>query len=64
MFGKKAKTTKKIVLRLECTVCKTKAQLAIKRCKHFELVYGAFPLLIFCSSCAWLEIGKLTVPQR
>jgi hypothetical protein len=27
------------VLRLECTQCKTKAQLALKRCKHFELGY-------------------------
>src|ERR1700761_87646 len=39
VFHKKAKTTKKIVLRLECTVCKTKAQLSLKRCKHFELGY-------------------------
>lgn len=39
MFHKKAKTTKKVVLRLECTSCKTKAQLALKRCKHFELGY-------------------------
>jgi len=37
VFHKKAKTTKKVVLRLECTSCKTKAQLALKRCKHFEL---------------------------
>ncbi|KIR26125.1 60S ribosomal protein L44 [Cryptococcus deuterogattii 99/473] len=37
VFHKKAKTTKKVVLRLECTVCKTKHQLALKRCKHFEL---------------------------
>ncbi|GBF62265.1 60S ribosomal protein L44 [Trichophyton mentagrophytes] len=37
VFRKKAKTTKKVVLRMECTVCKTKAQLALKRCKHFEL---------------------------
>ncbi|KAL7333038.1 40s ribosomal protein L44e [Mucor circinelloides] len=37
VFHKKAKTTKKIVLRLECTACKYKMQLAIKRCKHFEL---------------------------
>ncbi|KAH3635426.1 hypothetical protein KXW67_006109 [Aspergillus fumigatus] len=37
VFHKKAKTTKKIVLRLECTACKTKKQLALKRCKHFEL---------------------------
>ncbi len=27
------------MLRLECTNCKTKAQLALKRCKHFELGY-------------------------
>jgi large subunit ribosomal protein L44e len=37
VFRKKAKTTKKIVLRLECTVCKIKKQLPLKRCKHFEL---------------------------
>nr|AHA44492.1 60S ribosomal-like protein [Pectinaria gouldii] len=37
IFHKKAKTTKKIVLRLECNTCKTKAQIALKRCKHFEL---------------------------
>ena len=39
VFHKKAKTTKKVVLRLECIKCKTKAQLALKRCKHFELGY-------------------------
>ncbi|MCP9262138.1 60S ribosomal protein L44 [Dirofilaria immitis] len=33
----KAKTTKKIVLRMECTECKHRKQLPIKRCKHFEL---------------------------
>ncbi|ODV97347.1 hypothetical protein PACTADRAFT_74873 [Pachysolen tannophilus NRRL Y-2460] len=37
IFHKKAKTTKKVVLRLECVACKTKAQLTLKRCKHFEL---------------------------
>ncbi|KAF9068909.1 putative RPL42B-ribosomal protein L36a.e, partial [Rhodocollybia butyracea] len=37
VFHKKAKTTKKVVLRLECTVCKYKAQMVLKRCKHFEL---------------------------
>lgn len=37
VFHKKAKTTKKITLRLECKVCKTKKQVTIKRCKHFEL---------------------------
>ena len=34
---KKAKTTKKVVVRLECKECKTKMQLALKRTKHFEL---------------------------
>ena len=39
IFWKKAKTTKKIVLRLECVEpnCRSKRMLAIKRCKHFEL---------------------------
>ncbi|XP_060558796.1 uncharacterized protein LOC132719073 [Ruditapes philippinarum] len=37
IFRKKAKTTKKITLRLECTSCKYRKQLSIKRCKHFEL---------------------------
>mmetsp|Transcript_3763 Transcript_3763/g.6434 ORF Transcript_3763/g.6434 Transcript_3763/m.6434 type:complete len:105 (-) Transcript_3763:69-383(-) len=37
IFHKKAKTTRKIVLRLECKKCKTKKQLCIKRTKHFEL---------------------------
>ncbi|XP_010337691.1 large ribosomal subunit protein eL42-like [Saimiri boliviensis] len=39
IFRKKAKTTKKIVLRLECAEpnCRSKRMLAIKRCKHSEL---------------------------
>jgi len=37
VFRKKAKTTKKVVLRLECNECKYKMQIALKRCKHFEL---------------------------
>uniref|UniRef100_A0A8C6D752 60S ribosomal protein L36a n=1 Tax=Moschus moschiferus TaxID=68415 RepID=A0A8C6D752_MOSMO len=39
IFRKKAKTTKKIVLRLECVKpnCRPKRMLAIKRCKHSEL---------------------------
>ena len=37
VFHKKAKTTKKIVLRMECTECKSRKQIPIKRCKHFEL---------------------------
>merc|ERR1712227_589080 len=37
VFHKKANTTHKIVLRLECTKSKKKKLLVIKRCKHFEL---------------------------
>lgn len=37
VFRKKAKTTKKIVLRLECKDCKMKHHVPIKRCKVFEL---------------------------
>ncbi|XP_033741229.1 60S ribosomal protein L44-like isoform X1 [Pecten maximus] len=37
IFRKKAKTTKKITLRMECTTCKYRKQLSLKRCKHFEL---------------------------
>ncbi|XP_032501888.1 60S ribosomal protein L36a-like [Phocoena sinus] len=39
IFRKKAKTTKQIVLRLECVEpnCRSKRTLAIKRRKHFEL---------------------------
>ncbi|POS86432.1 hypothetical protein EPUL_002702, partial [Erysiphe pulchra] len=55
VFHKKAKTTKKVVLRLECTVCKTKAQLALKRCKHFELGYVEFHFYQFFLD---LEYGK------
>merc|ERR1739843_66265 len=38
VFHKKAKTTKKIVLRLECVECKYKSHSALKRSKHFELI--------------------------
>ena len=37
VFHKKAKTTKKVTLRLECVDCKYRLQKALKRCKHFEL---------------------------
>ncbi|XP_012626293.2 large ribosomal subunit protein eL42-like [Microcebus murinus] len=39
IFRKKAKATKKIVLRLECVEpnCRSKRMPAIQRCKHFEL---------------------------
>merc|ERR1712241_441583 len=37
ILRKKAKTTKKIVLRMECLECKRRIQVALKRAKHFEL---------------------------
>eukprot|EP00601_Ochromonadales_sp_CCMP2298_P020991 CAMPEP_0173299190 /NCGR_PEP_ID=MMETSP1143-20121109/16534_1 /TAXON_ID=483371 /ORGANISM="non described non described, Strain CCMP2298" /LENGTH=92 /DNA_ID=CAMNT_0014239437 /DNA_START=15 /DNA_END=290 /DNA_ORIENTATION=+ len=37
VFHKKAKTTKKITLRLECQKCRFKKLTTISRCKHFEL---------------------------
>merc|ERR1712196_99327 len=37
VFHKKAKTTKKITLRLTCTACKTVRLKPIKRAKHFEI---------------------------
>ncbi|XP_010450063.1 PREDICTED: 60S ribosomal protein L36a-like [Camelina sativa] len=37
VFHKKAKTTKKIVLRLQCQSCKHFSQRPIKRCKHFKI---------------------------
>ncbi|CAG9462198.1 unnamed protein product [Pedinophyceae sp. YPF-701] len=37
VFRKKAKTTKKIVLRLQCSQCKFVHLHPIKRCKHFEI---------------------------
>ena len=37
IFRKKAKNTKKVVLRLECSVCKRKSLYRIKRCKTFVL---------------------------
>ncbi|EZG66665.1 60S ribosomal protein L44 [Gregarina niphandrodes] len=33
----KVKTTKKVTLKLECTVCRHKRMIPIKRCKVFEL---------------------------
>ena len=37
VFKKKAKTTKKVTLRMECKECKYKMQQPLKRCKHFEV---------------------------
>merc|ERR1712203_1022379 len=37
IFRKKAKTTRKVTLKLECSKCKYKRMVPIKRCKHFEL---------------------------
>ncbi|KIL63527.1 hypothetical protein M378DRAFT_1046963, partial [Amanita muscaria Koide BX008] len=67
VFHKKAKTTKKVVLRLECTVCKYKMQLSLKRCKHFELggekkTKGA--ALQFVRLLFWPAINSLIVAVR
>ena len=37
IFHKKAKTTKKIVVKLQCTGCKSVVQNVLKRCKTFQL---------------------------
>jgi large subunit ribosomal protein L44e len=37
IFRKKAKTTKKITLKLECNICKRRRMIPIKRCKTFVL---------------------------
>jgi len=37
IFRKKAKTTKKITLKLECAVCKRRRMIPLKRCKTFIL---------------------------
>eukprot|EP01130_Rhizamoeba_saxonica_P007414 TRINITY_DN2_c0_g2_i1.p2 TRINITY_DN2_c0_g2~~TRINITY_DN2_c0_g2_i1.p2 ORF type:complete len:107 (-),score=13.01 TRINITY_DN2_c0_g2_i1:79-399(-) len=37
IFHKKAKVTKKIVLRMECRKCKKRYVKVLKRCKKFEL---------------------------
>ncbi|KAJ8940448.1 hypothetical protein NQ318_007149 [Aromia moschata] len=36
-FVKRQRPPKKIVLRMECTDCKYRKQIPLKRCKHFEL---------------------------
>jgi large subunit ribosomal protein L44e len=41
VFHKKAKTTRKVVLKLECNTCKKKSLYPISRCKTFVL--GAQP---------------------
>ncbi|KAF8820047.1 ribosomal protein RPL44 [Cardiosporidium cionae] len=37
ILRRKAKTTKKIILKLECTKCKSRRLHPLKRCKTFEL---------------------------
>uniref|UniRef100_A0A8D0D3N2 60S ribosomal protein L36a n=1 Tax=Sander lucioperca TaxID=283035 RepID=A0A8D0D3N2_SANLU len=63
IFRKKAKTTKKIVLRLECVEpnCRSKRMLAIKRCKHFELggdkkrKVDVLDIILFSSVCVCIS---------
>lgn len=62
VFHKKAKTTKKVVLRLECSVCKYKMQLSLKRTKHFELV-GQSSLLYTRTHCL-LRVVKSTLRYK
>lgn len=62
IFRKKAKTTKKIVLRMECTECKNRKQLPIKRCKHFEIggdKKRKFVFLCGCNTASLLPILHL-----
>jgi len=54
VFHKKAKTTKKVVLRLECTVCKYKMQMALKRCKQY--VSHPPPILILFTRVEVLSV--------
>uniref|UniRef100_A0A6Q2Z339 60S ribosomal protein L36a n=1 Tax=Esox lucius TaxID=8010 RepID=A0A6Q2Z339_ESOLU len=63
IFRKKAKTTKKIVLRLECVEpnCRAKRMVPIKRCKHFELggdkkEEGPGHPVLGCGSICWMEL--------
>ena len=65
-------------MRLECTACKTKAQLALKRCKHFELGYvlpkapRSIPSMcpdsatscMLILSLKWMEADNTTVVTR
>ena len=37
IFRKKAKTTKKVTVKLQCTNCKSIVQNVLKRCKTFQL---------------------------
>ncbi|XP_035181856.1 60S ribosomal protein L36a isoform X1 [Oxyura jamaicensis] len=63
IFRKKAKTTKKIVLRLECVEpnCRSKRMLAIKRCKHFELGGDKKRKVCLCAPNSWRGLWKSTV---
>uniref|UniRef100_A0A5F8HLN0 60S ribosomal protein L36a n=1 Tax=Monodelphis domestica TaxID=13616 RepID=A0A5F8HLN0_MONDO len=64
IFRKKAETTKRVVLRLECLgpSCRTKRMLAIKRCKRFELGRSkkrkVFKLSSLCSSNMQPYLGR------
>lgn len=61
VFKKKAKTTKKVVLRMECQTCKKRKQVPLKRCKHFELggdkkrKVRPWQIACPCSGLAWSQ---------
>ena len=63
VFHKKAKTTKKIVLRLECSGCKTKHQLVLKRCKHFELG-GEKKTKVTASTTTLISLRRVAFPSK
>ncbi len=66
IFHKKAKTTKKITLRIECKECKSKSHLRLKRTKRFELgTYYIFPLCWFrCVAPAGCFLHLRVSPPR
>ncbi|PVG01598.1 hypothetical protein CPB86DRAFT_80475 [Serendipita vermifera] len=62
VFHKKAKTTKKVVLRLECTVCKYKMQLPLKRCKQYvSIVVSSASSNPISSASNWVETRRQRV---
>ncbi len=55
VFHKKAKTTKKVVLRLECTVCKYRSHKALKRCKQCVPLFSSLLSCTVLTECTPLH---------
>merc|ERR1712129_556723 len=67
VFHEKAKTTKKIVLKFECTKCKAKRMKPIKRTKHFELgptLRRARRMSMVVSTVELRQLGRQTWQQH